>query len=139
MAELSPTQCRALSELEKVSLDAKIHEIRWDKDFNSPKFISGMLSAASQDDPESIARRFLQQIANLVALPEEVEERHELSNISTDSQDYKHVIFQQVLNGVPVFEGSIQVHINPNGQVVGYKANRATQVDVSMAPAVPAD
>lgn len=137
MADPSERQRRVLGELETASPDAAIKEIRWDREFQSPKFISGTLSAVSQDDPETIARRFLDQTANLVALPDQVEERMELSNIVTDAQDYKHVTFQQVLNGVLVFEGSVQVHINPRGQVVGYKANRMTQVDVATTLTVP--
>ena len=139
MAELSHTQRAALSKLEKTSPNAQIHEIRWDKDFRSPKFISGTLSEASQDDPERIARRFLERTASLVALPSGTDEQLDLSNITTDPQGYRHVTFQQILNGVPVFEGSIQVHIDPNGQVVSYKANRMAQVDVSMTPTVPAE
>jgi Zn-dependent metalloprotease/subtilisin-like proprotein convertase family protein len=139
MAELNQTQRRTLQQLEEEASPTTIHEIRWDKDFKSPKFISGTLSAASQDDPETIARHFLGRMASLVALPENVEERLDLANITSDSQGYRHVIFQQTLNGIPVFEGSIQVHIDSNGRVVSSKANRATQVDVSTTPTVPED
>jgi Zn-dependent metalloprotease/subtilisin-like proprotein convertase family protein len=138
-AELSARQRRALNNLERVSPDARIQQIRWDKDCTNPKFISGILSERSQDNPESIARRFLQQISGLVTLPEDVEERLDLSNITIDSKGYRHAVFQQVINGVPVFEGSIQVHINPEGQVVSVKANRATQVDVAVIPTISAD
>ena len=137
MAELSDGQRRALSEVERASPDANIKEIPWDTDFKSPKFIGGTLSAPSQDEAETIARRFLDQTANLVALPEGVEERMEFSSRVTDAQDFKHVTFRQILNGVPVLEGSVQVHINPGGQVVGYKVNRLTQLEVSTAPTVP--
>lgn len=139
MPELNAAQRRALSDIENAAPDTKIDEIRWDKDFRSPKFISGTLSEPSQDDAEGIARRFLERTANLVALPPGVEEELELADITTDAQDYKHVLFQQVVNGIPVFEGSLQVHINPEGQVVGYKANRATDVDVSLTPDVTAE
>lgn len=70
MAELSPKQRQALSDL-TASPSIEIHEIRWDQSFRSPKFIKGVLSTASPDDPETIARRFLAQTADLVALPEE--------------------------------------------------------------------
>ena len=136
--ELSARQRRALTDLESVSPDARIQQIRWDKDNTSPKFISGILTERSQDKPENIARRFLQQTSGLVALPEDVEERLDLSNITTDSKGYSHVVFQQVINGVQVFEGSIQVHMNPDGQVVTMKANRATQVNVPATPTLSA-
>ena len=139
MAELSPLQRRTLNELEKASPDTKIHEIRWDKDFKSPKFISGILSAASGDSPETIARHFLTKVANLVILPADIEERLDLSSTTTGPKGFSHVTFQQVINGVPVFEGSIQVHINPNGQVVSYKAHGATQADISLTPSISAD
>jgi bacillolysin len=137
-AELSARQRRALTDLESVSPDAEIRQIRWDKNFTNPKFINGILSERSQDKPESIARRFLQQMSSLVALPENVEERLDLANVTTDSKGYRHAVFQQVINGVPVFEGSIQVHINAEGQVVSVKANRAMQVDISVIPTLSA-
>jgi Zn-dependent metalloprotease/subtilisin-like proprotein convertase family protein len=68
-----------------------------------------------------------------------VQERLDLANVTTDTQGYKHVTFQQILNDIPVFEGSIQVHINAAGQVVSLKANRATQVDASLIPTLTAE
>jgi bacillolysin len=139
MVELNLTQRRALRSLELDTTNVTLQEVRWDKDCKSPKFIRGTLSVPSQDDAESIARRFLERTASLVALPESIEERLDLANVTTDAQGYKHVTFHQILNGIPVFEGSIQVHINANGQVVSAKANRATQVDVSMTPTLSAE
>jgi hypothetical protein len=83
MEELNQTQRRTLQQLEEASSPTTIHEIRWDKDFKSPKYMSGTLSEASQDDPETIARRFLGQMASLVALPANVEERLDLADITT--------------------------------------------------------
>jgi Zn-dependent metalloprotease/subtilisin-like proprotein convertase family protein len=137
--ELNPRQRRALAELEGISPDTGIQQIRWDRNFTNPKFISGILSEPSQDKPESIARRFLQQMSNLVSLPDHVEERLDLTNVTTDSKGYRHAVFQQVINGVQVFEGSIQVHINAEGQVVLVKANRVVQLDVSDIPTISAD
>jgi Zn-dependent metalloprotease len=137
--ELSARQRRALNDLESASPEARIQQIRWDQACTSPKFISGILSAPSQDNPEVIARRFLQLTSGLVALPDDIEERLDLSNVTKDPNGFSHVVFQQVLDGVPVFEGSIQVHINPDGQVVLLKANRATQVNVSPTPSLSSE
>ena len=69
-------------------------------------------------------------------MPAGVQEGFDLSNEVTDSQGFRHVTFRQVLNGVDVFEGSVQVHLNPQGQVVGYKANRLTEVDPDVTAVV---
>ena len=136
MAEPNSRQHRVLKEIEAASPGSHVNNITWDSAFKSPKSISGLLSAASTDDPETVARRFIEQTADMVELPSGVTETFETSNVVTDRQGFRHVTLRQVLNGVRVFEGSVQVHINPAGEVVGYKANRLTEIDPSASPAI---
>ena len=136
MAEPNSQQQRALEEIESASQAAHVDDITWDSAGKSPRSITGSLSAASTDDPETVAHRFIQQTAGLVALPDGVTETFETSNVVTDRQGFRHVTLRQALNGVRVFEGSVQVHINPAGEVVGYRANRLTEVDASASPTV---
>ena len=136
MAEPNRRQRRVLRGIQAASHNSHVDHITWDSAGKSPKSISGLLSAASTDDPETVARRFIQQTAEMVELPNGVTETFETSNVVTDRQGFRHVTLRQVLNGVRVFEGSVQVHINPAGEVVGYKANRLTEVDASASPTV---
>ena len=136
MAEPNRRQRRVLRGIQAASHNSRVDHITWDSAGKSPKSISGLLSAASTDDPETVARRFIQQTAEMVELPNGVTETFETSNVVTDRQGFRHVTLRQVLNGVRVFEGSVQVHINPAGEVVGYKANRLTEVDASASPTV---
>ena len=136
MAELNNRQHRVLREIEESSQSSHVNEITWDSASKSPRSISGLLSAASTDDPETVALRFIDQTSDMVDLPDGVQETFETSNVVTDRQGFRHVTLRQVLNGVRVFEGSVQVHINPAGEVVGYKANRLTDVAVSTTSAV---
>ena len=50
-----------------------------------------------------------------------LDESLELFTAETDFSGFHHVIFLQHIKGIPVFEGSVQVHINPAGEVVAYK------------------
>ena len=93
-AELNARQRTALTNLESTSPEARIQQIRWDENYASPKFISGILSERSQDNPEAVARRFLQMTSDLVELPEDIEERLDLSNVTTDRKGFSHVVFQ---------------------------------------------
>ncbi len=98
------------------------------------KFIRGRLSEASDNDPESIARAFLEANAGLLDLQSGLHETLDVSQIETDAQGFTHISFAQSLNGIAVFEGSTQVHIDAQGVVVAYKDNRLAALGVVIDP-----
>ena len=100
------------------------------------KFIKGKLSKPSNDQAETIARTFLEDNAGLLDLQEGLNESLEVLHIEKDKQGFNHVYFAQSLNGIPVFEGSTQVHINPAGEVIAYKDYRLAALDVSLEPRI---
>lgn len=102
------------------------------------KFIRGRLSEASDNEPESIARAFLEDCAGLLDLQQGLTESLAVSQIETDRQGFTHISFAQSLNGIPVFEGSTQVHINARGVVVAYKDNRIAALDIVTDPELEA-
>lgn len=108
----------------------------WDDRTGTAKFIKGKLSYPSKEEPETIARAFLEDNAGLLDMQEGLIESLEVSEIEKDKQGFSHVYFAQFLNGIPVFEGSTQVHINPAGEVIAYKDYRLAAVDVPLEPRI---
>jgi bacillolysin len=108
----------------------------WDDKTGSAKFIKGRLSKPSKDEPETIARAFLEDNIGLLDVQEDLIESLEVSQIEKDKQGFSHIYFAQTLNGIPVYEGSTQVHINPAGEVVAYKDYRLAVLDVPLEPRI---
>ena len=108
----------------------------WDDRTGAVKFIKGRLSYPSSEDPETIARAFLEDNAGLLDMEEGLTESLEVSQIEKDKQGFSHVYFAQSLNGIPVFEGSTQVHINPEGEVIAYKDYRLAAIAVPLDPRI---
>ncbi len=131
--ELSEKQARAVAKLMEIDPECKIF---WDSRVKFPKFIKGTLSKPSPESPERIARRFLEESRDLLERQEGLDEDLDLAVLETDFMGFHHVVFLQLLSGVPVFEGSVQVHINPGGEVIAYKDFRLMELSVSLEPAV---
>lgn len=133
MSNLNEKQERVVESLK--SLDPE-NEFFWDEKNKFPKFVRGKLSAPSHDNPELIARRFLEDTRGLLDMQRDLDEQLEVSTQETDNQGFHHVSFHQILNGLPVFEGSVQVHMNPEGEVVAYKDYRVTDLNISLEPKI---
>ena len=131
--KLSDRQKQTIDKLK--SIDSG-NDFFWDDKTGSAKFIKGRLSKPSKDEPEKIARAFLEDNAGLLDVQEDLTESLEVSHIEKDKQGYSHVYFAQSLNSIPVFEGSTQVHINPDGEVIAYKDYRLAALDVSREPRI---
>lgn len=108
----------------------------WDDKTGIAKFVRGKLSKPSNDEPETVARAFLEDNTGLLDLQEDLNETLEVSQVEKDKQGFSHVYFAQSLNGIPVLEGSTQVHINPAGEVIAYKDYRLASLDVSLKPRI---
>lgn len=110
------------------------NRIFWSDSGKIAKFIMGRLSAPSGDDPETIAQAFMADNRELFDLAADVAERLAVSSIERDSQGHVHVCLAQFIREVPVHEGSVQVHINGDGEVIAYKDNRLAEADVDFQP-----
>ncbi len=133
MPDLSEKQVNAVEKLKEVDPES---EIFWDTEMKIPKFIKGTLSKPSAEKPEQIARKFLKEYSGLLDIQPELKESLELFTAETDFSGFHHVIFLQHINSIPVFEGSVQIHINPVGEVTAYKDFRITEVPVSLEPKI---
>lgn len=133
MVKLTEKQEKAVESLKLLDPES---EFFWDEQKKLPKFIKGKLSRPSNEDPESIARRFLAETRSLLNIQRRLDEKLEVSTRETDNKGFHHVSFRQILNGLPVFEGSVQVHINPEGEVIAYKDYRVTDLNISLEPEI---
>lgn len=133
MSRLTEKQEKTVESLK--SLDPE-SEFFWDEQNKIPKFVKGKLSIPSHENPELIARRFLAETRGLLDMQRELDEKLEVSTLETDNKGFHHVSFYQILNGLPVFEGSVQVHINPKGEVIAYKDYRVTDIGISLEPKI---
>ncbi len=131
--KLSAEQARVEKRLRKIDPDI---DFFWDEETGSAKFIKGKLTESSSDDPESIARTFLRKNRELLDLQDGLRQSLKVEQVDTDRQGHSHVYFSQSLNGVPVYEGSTQVHINPAGEVIAYKDYRLASVGVALEPRI---
>ncbi len=133
MLNLNEKQERVVESLK--SLDPE-NEFFWDEMNKFPRFVKGKLSTPSHDNPELIARRFLKETRDLLDMRRDLDEQLEVSTQKTDNMGFHHVSFHQILNGFPVFEGSVQVHMNPEGEVIAYKDYRVNDLDISLEPKI---
>lgn len=117
------------------SIDAG-NDFFFNEETGAAKFIKGRLSKSSDKEPAVIARGFLDEYAGLLDLQDGLDESLEVSHIETDRQGFSHVYFAQSINGIPVFEGATQVHIDAGGAVVAYKDHRLARVDISLEPRI---
>lgn len=133
MPELSEKQAKAVEKLKEIDPES---EIFWDSRLKIPEFIKGTLSKPSAENPETIAKKFLEEYRALLDMQPGLDESLELFTVETDFSGFHHVIFLQHIKGIPVFEGSIQVHINPAGEVIAYKDFSVTEVHVALEPKI---
>ncbi len=129
-------QKRTVEKIMKIDADNKLF---WDEKKCTPKFMMGRLSVPTMDDPEVISRNFIAENKDLWNIQTDLDETLIASDTVTDTQGHHHVSFLQTLNGLPVFEGSVQVHMNNNGEVVTYKDNRISSVEISFEPTINKD
>jgi subtilase family serine protease len=104
----------------------------------------GSLTPPSGDDPEAIARRFLRAHRGLFGLAEsDLPNLVRTRALESRGGKIRHVLFEQVLDGIPVFGGIVGVHLDEAGRVVFVSNNLAADSDAAGArratPRLPAE
>ena len=79
--------------------------------------IEGTLSAPKSDQPDSIARGFLADHSAMFGLDRNQILEMKLKNEDND-QGTTFLNYEQMINGIPVFQGQVQVAVNADGQVI---------------------
>lgn len=101
-------------------------------------FIEGAaLSAPESDTADNVARRYLGRNASLFALS-----RAEVSNLALNVEDNDRgttfLKYNQLVGGIKVFEGGVQVVVNKNGEVLSVREDfLITGQSVKLKPTIP--
>lgn len=103
-------------------LDLSLH-ITWSKR-GVPSHLCGTLSAEMEEDPEKAAWKFLSEHFKLFKMKESLEDLTFLRK--TDSLGGCHVVFQQFINKLPVYNAFTSVHMD--------KCNRINKIDICYHP-----
>ena len=120
--KLKPTKSQ-LNALEKLKrLDSSLHVI-WSKR-GIPSHLCGILSVQIGEDPERIARKFLLDNFKLFKIKENLNDLTLIKKV--DSLGGCHVLFQQFVDELPVYNAFTSVHMD--------KSNLLKKVDVCYYP-----
>jgi Zn-dependent metalloprotease/subtilisin-like proprotein convertase family protein len=133
MRGLSEKKAIAARKLKEIDPESKIF---WDPGMKIPQFIKGTLSKPSAENPETTAGKFLEEYKEFLDIQQGIDESLKLFSAETDFSGFHHVIFLQHIKGIPVFEGSVQVHINPTGEVIAYRDFRITEIPSLLEPKI---
>lgn len=119
---IKPTksQLHALEKLKR--LDLSLHVI-WGKR-GIPSHLCGILSVEMEEDLEKAARKFLSEHFKLFKMKKSLEDLTFLRK--TDSLGGFHVVFQQFINELPVYNAFTSVHMDKN--------NRINKIDICYHP-----
>ena len=90
--------------------------VTWDESSTRVESLSGELSPASAEPVLDIAARFLEENAAIFGVPPPFSLELEVDNVFESPAGY-HIKYQQMYKGMPVFDGSIEVHLGTNGDV----------------------
>ena len=134
ISDPSPMQQKALRSLEqKLGTDAKLSVI-YSPLTNSPARISnpkGYLSEPSTELPETIARNFISQYAGAFRLGQQDIDTLRLRSRATTQEGTTIMVFQQTVEGVPVFQGEVMVNVAKSGQIVNVGGLSYPQIGMS--------
>jgi subtilase family serine protease len=79
----------------------------------------GPLTGPSEGSPEVIARGFLKEHGDLFDLSEtDLADLVKVREYESHGEKIRHVLFEQQVDGIPVFDGLIGVHVDESGRVV---------------------
>ena len=122
LTSIKPTKSQ-LNALEKLkNLDWGLHVI-WNKR-GIPSHLCGILSVEMEEDPEKAAWKFLSEHFKLFKMKKSLEDLTFLRK--TDSLGGCHVVFQQFINELPVYNAFTSVHMDKN--------NRINKIDICYHP-----
>ena len=124
---------------ERLQLFQAGNRIFWSADGRRPKFIMGLLTTPSPDAPEDISGNFMTENQGLFALPADFDEETSIVSSEVDAHGCHHLCLAQTVAGLPVYEGSVQIHINENGVVTAFKDNRLSEVPADREAVVGSD
>jgi thermolysin len=135
MSEPSRNQREAFSNLQR--LDPNI-EVRWDERTGAPSRVRGRLSDQQMGNPETAALQFLRNSKELFDM-DRPDEELKFKYASTDARGNRHVRFQQMYRGLPVFGNELIVHMDSENAVQGINSRFMPRIDLPTEPSISAN
>ncbi len=112
---------------------------RWDARTNIPTFLRGpvpyVFSAAEKAAPVTGALNFLSRYRTLFRMTDPAQELT-LMQTAHDTVGQTHMRFKQMYQGVAVYNRSLYVHVDAEGQVLGVSGHYEPGLALSVQPAV---
>jgi len=115
----SPAQRQALAQL-KQNLDGSLtktfdHATGVTRTLSNPV---GFLTKSQPGDPVDIALEFLRSNFDLLGLqPEDINEFEITDTVKSSASGATHIYFRQKYQGLPVYNGQLQIHVNRDGRI----------------------
>lgn len=96
------------------------------------------LSLTKTDSPQAESTAFLQQYGGIFGISDAGTELVQV-DATTDSLGTKHLTYQQMYEGVPVFAGILRVHLNSNSQLTAANGVFVPRIKVNTTPSLSAE
>lgn len=129
-SDKSPTE-------EQLKAGKGVGSILWSTKSGGPRHIRGDLTPPSEEDPEVIAWRFLEEKKALYGIENPQEDLR--IKIRIDGKYATTIHFRQMYKGVPVANGSLVVSILPNGVIHAISGVYYPDVEIDAEPKISAE
>ena len=90
-------------------------KVKWSQRNGTPEFVSGKLTNASADSPESIVFNYINEKSQSFKLGGNAKNSFNIVDKQTDDLGFTYLRLQQVYQGTPVFGSIITAHVDKNG------------------------
>lgn len=112
-------------------------KISWNEKTGMPLSVFSGTTEPTAGSPQQAARTFLVQNRSLFGMKSELSDL-QLKEIRTSRDGIRHVRFQQTHKGVPVYNGTYQVHIRPDGRIDMANGHYYPGIEAPSTPGVSA-
>ena len=105
-------------------------------DLGTVKFIKFPKASAYVSKGNNIKAKSMSFIENTKLFGEITSNDFAIEKISTDIYGFKHATFNQLHNGVPVFDGKLRFHYNSQNRITSINGNVIPKIKVSATPSL---
>lgn len=124
---------------EQLQCGKGVGTIEWSEVTGGPEYITGALTPASQDDPETIALRFFEEKKILYGIDDPYRDLYKIKSFGADPwTGYTTIHYGQMYKGVPV-ENTLIVDVSSRGVISSISGVYYTDIDVDVNPVVSAE
>jgi bacillolysin len=132
MPKPSELQKQAFNRLKKVDTNISV---TWNENTGTPTRLRGILSRPIVGNPEIIANQFITEYVDLFAM-KRPEKELKLLNVQIDKQGNRHIRYQQLYKGLPVYNSQLIVHLDSNNSILGTSGVFVPHISVSSRPKI---